>query len=230
MGDCIGDGQKLTSHSCKCTCLSFLAKRGVSIEDRLTLGYHSNKMRMALTYSRDSAARPLAILSHVLQEIRLQIFEPDNTRSGRLNPGAKPLEQVWSEPVELEERDLNASGVESAKGTESCLSDTRSWEQLSEPAQQVEPVAEEGHVTTDSSDESDGEQHAWGPVVGHYVITLPENKLLWKNQNSKMFHLSHAEHERVLCGRRISGSFGRHEGAVRFDSAKCRQCFRLKDS
>ena len=119
----------MTSHSCKCTCLSFLAKRGVSIEDRLTLGYHSNKMRMALTYSRDSAARPLAILSHVLQEIRLQIFEPDNTRSGRLKAGAKPLGQVWSEPVGFEEeRDPDASGVESAKGTESCLSDTRSWE------------------------------------------------------------------------------------------------------
>ena len=31
LGDCITGGQKLTSHSCKCTCLSFLAKRGVSI-------------------------------------------------------------------------------------------------------------------------------------------------------------------------------------------------------
>ena len=85
---------KLTSHSCKCTCLSFLAKRGASIEDRLVLGYHSNKMRMALTYSRDSIARPLALLSHVLMEIRTGVFEPDNSRSGRLNPGAVSLDKT----------------------------------------------------------------------------------------------------------------------------------------
>ena len=65
---------KLTSHSCKCTCFSFLAKRGASIEDRLVSGYHSNKLRMALTYSRDSMARPLALLSHVLMEIRTGVF------------------------------------------------------------------------------------------------------------------------------------------------------------
>ena len=63
-------GAKLTSHSCKCTCLSFMAKRGVNFEDRLVLGYHTNKLRMAMTYSRDSAARPLAILAQVLMEIR----------------------------------------------------------------------------------------------------------------------------------------------------------------
>ena len=39
---------KLTSHSCKCTCLSFVAKRGASFEDRLVLGYHANKLRTAL--------------------------------------------------------------------------------------------------------------------------------------------------------------------------------------
>ena len=60
-------------------------------ENRLKLGYHSNKMRKALTYNKDSAARPIASLSHLLQEMRLQIFEPDNTRSGRLEAVAKPF-------------------------------------------------------------------------------------------------------------------------------------------
>ena len=69
LGNTVSQEAKLTSHSCKCTCLSYLAKRGASIEDRLTLGYHSNKMRMALVYSRDAVARPLAVLSQVLKEI-----------------------------------------------------------------------------------------------------------------------------------------------------------------
>lgn len=80
LGSDVVGKSKLTSHSCKCTCLSFLAKRGASIEDRLVLGYHSNKMRMALVYSRDSIARPLALLSHVSMEIRTGLFEPDNSR------------------------------------------------------------------------------------------------------------------------------------------------------
>ena len=87
---------KLTSHSCKCTCLSFMAKRGVNFEDRLVLGYHTNKLRMAMTYSRDSAARPLAILAQVLSEIRDGTFDPDCTRSGRLKSGAKPLDSSWT--------------------------------------------------------------------------------------------------------------------------------------
>eukprot|EP00435_Cladocopium_sp_Y103_P071235 s724_g37.t1 len=99
------------------------------------------------------------------------------------------------------------------------------------PAVEVQNPGEEGHVTTDSSDSSDDGDMAWGPVVGHYEIELPADKSLWRNQNSKMFHLSHEEHVRVLlCGRRITASFVKHSGAVRFDSAKCRQCFRLKDS
>ena len=89
-------GAKLTSHSCKCTCLSFMAKRGVNFEDRLVLGYHTNKLRMAMTYSRDSAARPLAILAQVLTEIREGTFDPDCTRSGRLKSGAKPLDSSWT--------------------------------------------------------------------------------------------------------------------------------------
>ena len=71
-----------------------LAKRGASFEDRLVLGYHANSMKMALVYSRDSAARPLALLSHVLGEIKQDTFDPDCTRSGRLKANAIPLDQV----------------------------------------------------------------------------------------------------------------------------------------
>jgi hypothetical protein len=190
-------------------------------------------MRIALVYSRDAVARPLAVLSHVLKEIREGIFEPDNTRSGRLKPGAESLDRVGVEPVAP--RETQAAGQCGAE----ALSEQNVGSHGSQPVQmsadQNEPALDsaedEGHVTTDSSDCSEGGRQAWGPVVGHYVIDLPQDKRLWQNCNSKMFHLSHEEHVRVLlCGRRISGSFARHDGAVRFDSAKCKLCFRLKDS
>ena len=97
----------------------------------------------------------------------------------------------------------------------------------------VEPVGpqDEGRLTTDSSDSSGEEITAWAPIVGHYNVVIPDDKRLWLNSSTKMFRLSHDEHIRVLlCGRRISANFNRHDGQVRFDSAKCRQCFRLKDS
>ena len=78
------------------------------------------------------------------------------------------------------------------------------------PGHPIEEVDMEGHVTTDSSDDSDGQQ-AWAPVVGHYTITVPESKRLWLNQNSRMFHLGEAEHVRVLlCGRGIGQNFKEH--------------------
>ena len=229
--DLMGES-KLTSHSCKCTCLSFLAKRGCSIEDRLTLGYHSNRMRMALTYSRDSSARPLALLAHVLNEIRVGLFEPDNSRSGRLHAGAAQLDKM----------DFMAAGVEASEETEksepqvqpvaeSAASEDGSWQKVSEVVveQPSEPELE-GHLTTDSSDSSDEEAQC-GPVVGHYTITVPDGKQLWLNHNSKMFHLSSIEHNKILlCGRRVGQNFHKHGGHVRYDSAKCRPCFRLKDS
>ena len=225
-------GAKLTSHSCKCTCLSFMAKRGVNFEDRLVLGYRTNKLRMAMTYSRDSAARPLAILAQVLTEIREGTFDPDCTRSGRLKSGAKPLDSSWT---------ASASGSSDLQtgqkaGFEEVSQEGNVVSLESQPVLQEHGVegsldVDEGHVTTDSSSSSGDEISAWAPVVGHCRVDIPDSKRVWLNSNTKMFHLSHAEHVKILlCGRRITNSFKSHSEPIRFDAAKCRQCFRLKDS
>ena len=228
LGDTLNKASKITSHSCKCTCL-YLAKRGASFEDRLILGYHANSMKMALVYSRDSAARPLALLTHVLSEIKLGVFDPDCTRSGRLKAGAVPLDQVEAFTVDSK---VQQTQSETNAGPQVESFSEGSWQKVAE--NQTEPGAElleQGHVTTDSSDSSDSERHAFAPLVGHYLIDVPVDKALWQNCNSRMFHLSGAEHVKVLlCGRRITAGFKRHQGEVRYDSAKCKLCFRLKDS
>ena len=98
----------------------------------------------------------------------------------------------------------------------------------------TEPEAEDlgqGHITTDLSDSSGSKCQAYAPVIDQYLIDVPEDKKLWLNKNSRMFHLSGAEHVKVLlCGRRITSGFREHQGEVRYDSAKCKLCFRLKDS
>ena len=237
--DLMRPGARLTSHSCKCTCLSYLAKRGAGYEDRLVLGYHSNKLRMTLTYSRDAAARPLAILASVLREIREGKFQPDATRSGRLSTGMAPLDQadlMGVVPTGVSESGptVNSVSIQSEAATVEAESEC---EVVSKPSEQLSeqhhagPEEVDGHVTTDSSDSSGEEMVAWAPIVGHYSVDIPLDKRMWLNTNSKMFHLSHEEHVKfLLCGRRISESFKSHTGQIRFDSAKCRQCFRLKDS
>ena len=230
LGSRVSSSAKLTSHSCKCTCLSFLAKRGANFEDRLMLGYHSNKMRVGLTYSRDSVARPLALLAHVLKEIRMGIFEPDNSRSGRLKSGAIPLSSIDAlasvssgAKTDLGDATRDAIDLEANKRTDQGSLQSG---QVEQPEQQED----HGHITTDSSDSS-SQEDMLSPVVGHHLVELPPDKRLWLNHNSKMFHLSRQEHNNILlCGRRVTAGFRRHEGSVRFDSAKCRACFRLKES
>ena len=80
------EGRRLTSHSCKCTLLSWCSKRGLPWEDRLVLGGHTSAVRSALVYARDGLGRPLRMLEKLLLEVRLGKFLPDATRSGRF-PG-----------------------------------------------------------------------------------------------------------------------------------------------
>eukprot|EP00435_Cladocopium_sp_Y103_P010168 s4526_g2.t1 len=183
---------RISSHSCKSTFLSFLAKRGASFEDRLALGYHTNKMRIALTYSRDGASRPLALLAHVIKEIRDGLFEPDNTRSGRLKPGAGPLDRAdLFADMSVHPQVPEPAVEESPREHVSTASDLQSWQKVSVVErnegswQQVsgsldEPDGEQlldGHITTDSSDSSNEGGDAWAPVIGHYTVEFLMTKL-----------------------------------------------------
>ena len=86
--------RRVTSHSCKCTLLSWCSKRGLPWEDRLVLGGHTSNVRSAMVYSRDALGRPLRLLERLLKEIRTGKFLPDATRSGRFPGGHdKPLDE-----------------------------------------------------------------------------------------------------------------------------------------
>ena len=54
----------------------------------MVLGYHSSPFKVCLSYSRDAASRPLAVMEEVLSLIRTGLFRPDETRSGRFAAGA----------------------------------------------------------------------------------------------------------------------------------------------
>ena len=70
------DGRKISSHSCKSTLLSYLAKFGCGIATREILGGHVSHLKSVLTYSRDGLAGPLRELEQVLENIRAGKFFP----------------------------------------------------------------------------------------------------------------------------------------------------------
>ena len=103
--------RRVSSHSFKATMLSYAAKRGVSVDVRLMLGYHSTPHRMALVYARDPAARTILVLEELLSEIRDKKFLPDATRGGRIvkSRPATVLIEIKEEDSE-EARDVPADG------------------------------------------------------------------------------------------------------------------------
>ena len=67
-------GRKISSHSCKCTMLSYAAKFGMAWDDRLVLGGHVGHLKSPVTCSRDALARPLRLLSELLADVRIGRF------------------------------------------------------------------------------------------------------------------------------------------------------------
>jgi hypothetical protein len=165
----------------------------------------------------------------VLGEIKQGILDQDCIRSGRLEITMQShlikLEPFLSDPMLSSFRmPRRQSGTLKNMSTETG--------QKVSATSSTEPEAEERekcHITMDSSDSSEGEDQKLTPVVGHYLIDVPGDEKLWLNKNPRMFHLSGAEHVKVLrCGRRITAGFRQHHGEVRYDSAKCKACSGLK--
>ena len=212
---------KISSHSLKSTCLSYLAKRGVSFEDRLALGYHTSAFKMTLTYSRDGAARPLAVLCAMLHEIRNNMYKPDETRSGRLQRDndissaqafLSRAKDVWP-PAQSGGMAVEVSvpsNVEASNGLEKEVSDVE-------------------HVTTGSSSSSEAETVV-KPSVYARVMKLPPGTTGWQHTKLRTVHLSLPGYSRALARGRLVGKFHEKVGAkpLPFDTPTCRQCFHSK--
>ncbi len=209
-------GVKVSSHSLKATCLSYLAKRGCSHDDRAILGHHVGGARMTLTYSRDSASRPLLVLETMLSEIRTNKFDPNSTRSGRLQKrtaaDAFGESSVLLPSLPVEEA-LDATPVES-----------------NETKQEIQAVDDDSisHITTDSSSDSEPETSV-KPVGVTRSFDVPDGCLLWVHKKLRTRHLTFKGYDNVfVCGRSLSDAYELSSRIGEFDAPRCRQCFNSK--
>ena len=158
----------------------------------------------------------------MLWEVRHGIFEPNNSRSGRLLSGTPSLEASVSTGIDLQ-KPLETSAPKHMEAVKKEPKDVAS----DEHDILVQSSDDEGYITTSSSESSGDERCLVAPVVGHYRMPVPEDFDVWRNKNAKMFHLSFRDHcQSLVCGRKVTSNFERHEGPIRFDSCKCKQCFR----
>ena len=245
------EGRRLTSHSCKCTMLSWLAKHGDDWTDRMALGGHISFMKSAVVYSRDAMARPLRILEALLLDIRLSRFLPDETRSGRFRDG--PMAPVGA--------DLESAVAPSDDGTPFSAGLARSashvsapgldvWQMISDvPASGVtdaeiininssgdehikeEPQAsssESDALTTSSSEDEAGASHT-GAARPVKLPSIPESLKLIQHVKYKTLHLMERQNFRVmLCGRVAVEARYEPATSARFETPCCHTCWKRK--
>ena len=216
---------RYTSHSLKATLLSYLAKWGISFSDRLALGYHTQGLKMALTYSRDGASRPLAVLISVIEEIRRGKYNPDETRSGRLYaegvaPEDKSEHAPDASPVVVNDTDVPLTGPAEADDGGGPVVENSDLEHEADT-----PVE---HVSTDSDSGSEGE-HVVVARPAKLRYETPEGTVMWQHSKLRTLHLAFEGHRlSFLCGRKITDMYAVADAAQRFDVPRCRQCFNSK--
>ena len=212
--DCTNKTVRYSSHSLKATCLSYAAKRGLSFEDRLSFGYHTQSLKMALMYSRDGASRPLRVLDGLLKEIRNRHFNPNDTRSGRLSEVGADVSQVSD----------SIGSFEAVSPVEAC--EPGDVKPDANPSDDVDTVSD--HATTGSDTDSD-EETVVRPKVSYRDIEAPSGTYLHQHVKLKTLHLMKTDNRVVfLCGRRTGNMYRVAESRHPFDTPKCGQCFRAK--
>eukprot|EP00435_Cladocopium_sp_Y103_P075383 s153_g57.t1 len=190
--------RRISSHSLKSTFLSYAAKRGIGIPERLQLGYHTSNFQMGMVYSRDGAAASILVLENLIQEIADGRFDPDETRSGRIKSsapvtapaGATEVVEVKDEPEVVELSD-SEDGMESS---------STSSEEPRPPVVKHTPVIQ--------------------PTV------IPEGFEMWQHRKLKTLHLMAVGNFKIFsCGRQTGAFHEKLSKPPEFDTPLCSLCF-----
>ena len=175
------------------------------------MGGHTGRMKLVLTYSRDSLASPLRVLNNMLERIRQGSFSPNATRSGMMTADVKV------EVLSVEE-------------------DDEPWEPVDRQQQDLdEEAGEDLGSGSDTSSSSEEEQAA----VTHAARMVsapkaPAGTELRQHPKSRMLHLIQEDHKRyLLCGRKVemaNGSLYKPPASLRWDTPCCSHCWRASNT
>ena len=197
--------EHVTSHSLKCTTLSWLAKAGTEPHYRLLLGQNSTQKGSLETYSRDVLSAPLRALDEVLRQIRIGALHPDFTRSGHIQEPSQP-DCMEDQPAQDEGSSSSSGGSSSTSSDSNSESsddeqpEKRNWEDL---------AGGDPHV----------QRASWGLGVMHQHIL------------SKVVHLQHGSDPITFkCGMHATRDHKVVETTPFLESRKCKRCIRSVDA
>ena len=153
---------KLTSHSFKCTALSWSAKFGLDPHDRSVLGRHADATKdTSAIYSRDLSVKSVTALQKVIDAIHCGTFKPDETRKSYFSNDVV----VPSEPL----HDLTTPKTESIEIKEDEADCVNLVSEESEGREEVEALlSSQSSSDTSSSGEFDNE----APQVRSKIIKV----------------------------------------------------------
>ena len=228
----------ISSHSLKATMLSFAAKRGVSHQDRLSLGHHVHPYQMADVYARDAAARDLRLLDFLIKEVRCGAFKPDESRAGRLDFSKRQKVDDFTGVSDLHEPFDFIGDIDREHGQldfDAEIVETPETDPNFKPNGNMRPLGlktnagdgedeAEGYVTTDSSSSDTDEGERELVQRQFYPPVAPERFSFVQHQKSKLLHYIRDGNVKVLaCGRNKSASYVT-PSCLRYDSAVCHAC------
>ena len=215
------EGRKVASHSLKTTTLSFAAKRGLDINLRMQLGYHTQPYRMGLTYSRDGAAASLAALEQLLCEIKLGLFLPDETRIGRII-SQSTMTCVSRGPILIKDEDVSAPTepqVENSAPAVSLVGIAAQTDGL-EGSSSSESSSTSGSEMEETSFQPQEEPSRFSPP------SAPEGFNMWQHRKSRIIHLMDLGHKvTFVCGRGAGAFHTKDNLNPRYDTPICWSCF-----
>lgn len=215
--------RKLSSHSCKATALSWLAKFGTHREDRDVLGRHVSAIEGAgPLYSRDLISSPLRQLDKVIMLIRDGKFRPDAGRSGMIVVDAdndhvlvlssddeQPSKKAKSGPIEVKDE---------PDWTE--VFNQWDWEELSKSSSSsdTESSGDEAIALNSSS-------------MTQVADVMSEGLEAYRHRTSRLVHACESTFYEGLgyrytrCGRKVSQNFEKLDECPKA-CVTCSHCFR----
>ncbi|CAK9007933.1 unnamed protein product, partial [Durusdinium trenchii] len=203
--------RRITSHSCKCTLLSWLSKHGDLWEDRQVLGGHVSFIKSTITYSREAMARPLRVLEELLNDVRVGRFRPDETRSGRFRDvvleGCPMGESFASTPFSLVGEWVEASEPCNKPREVEVTNQSRESAEIIEVDPDSPKREEEDNASSEAPDTSTSSDESAAVLSGARrplrVPTVPDSLKLVQHTKLRTLHCMEKEHQLILlCGRK----------------------------
>ena len=181
------DVQGLSTHSLKCTLLTWAAKMipPVSLEHRRILGHHMDSSNTsALTYSRDAMSGPLQVMETVLEAVRRGVLKPDETRAQRAAEARNLVEELGNDLAPADE-------IQSTPARE----DFPEVETQSESDGSVDAMREE------VDDETEAKSFE---VLDRKRLSVPANEDVFVNKFSGLGHIVKPNGTSFRCGKQMS--------------------------